>query len=52
MLGPPQAHCSDRPVLVSLERLVPPGHGYRHFDAALDLGGVRDWGAVGRHLPH
>ena len=33
MLGPPKARCLDRPVLVSLERLVPPGHFYRHLEA-------------------
>ncbi len=43
MLGPPKARCLDRPVLVSLERLVPPGHFYRHLEAKLDLGCVRDW---------
>jgi transposase len=43
MLGPPKARCLDRPVLVSLECLVPPGHFYRHLDAKLDLSFVRDW---------
>lgn len=43
MLGPPKARCLDRPVLVSLETLVPPGHFYRHLEATLDLGFVRDW---------
>ena len=43
MLGPPKARCLDRPVLVSLEALVPAGHFYRHLDAALDLSFVRDW---------
>jgi len=35
--------CLDRPVLVSLERLVPPDHFYRHLEAALDLDFVRAW---------
>ncbi|HET8627203.1 MAG TPA: transposase [Thermomicrobiales bacterium] len=43
MLGPPKARCPDRPVLVSLEALVPPDHFYRHLDAALDLSFVREW---------
>ena len=43
MLGPPKARCLDRPVLASLEDLVPAGHFYRHLDATLDLGFVRDW---------
>jgi transposase len=43
MLGPPKARCLDRPVLVSLETLVPPGHFYRHLEATLDLSFVREW---------
>ena len=42
MLGPPKARHVDRPVLVSLEDLVPPGHFYRHLEAALDLAFVRE----------
>jgi transposase len=42
MLGPPKARTLDRPVLASLEALVPAGHFYRHLEAALDLGFVRD----------
>jgi transposase len=42
MLGPPKARELDRPVLASLEALVPPDHFYRHLDAALDLSFVRD----------
>ena len=42
MLGPPKARHVDRPVRVSLEALVPPGHFYRHLEGALDLGFVRD----------
>jgi transposase len=54
MLGPPKARCLDRPVLVSLERLVPPDHFYRHLEATLDLGFVREWVAgcyAGRGRP-
>jgi len=43
MLGPPKTRCLDRPVLASLEDLVPTGHFYRHLEATLDLGFVRDW---------
>ena len=43
MLGPPKSRCMDRPVLASLEDLVPADHFYRHLDAALDLAFVRDW---------
>ncbi|HEU5425094.1 MAG TPA: IS1182 family transposase [Nitrolancea sp.] len=43
MLGPPKGRCLDRPVLVSLEGLVPAGHFYRHLEAALDLDVVREW---------
>jgi len=43
MLGPPKVRGLDRPVLVSLERLVPPDHYYRHLEAALDLDFVRAW---------
>ena len=42
MLGPPKARHVDRPVLASLEDLVPPGHFYRHLEAALDLSFVRE----------
>jgi transposase len=53
MLGPPKARHVDRPVPVSLEALVPPGHFYRHLEAALDLAFVRDlvrdrYAALGR----
>jgi transposase len=50
MLGPPKARCLDRPVLVSLEALVPPGHFYRHLEATLDLSFVREW-AADRYAP-
>src|SRR6266567_1045933 len=43
MLGPLKQRELDRSVLVSLERLVPAGHFYRHLDATLDLSFVRDW---------
>ena len=42
MLGPPKARHVDRPVLASLEDLVPPGHFYRHLEGALDLSFVRE----------
>jgi len=42
MLGPPKARHVDRPVRVSLEDLVPPGHFYRHLERVLDLSFVRD----------
>jgi transposase len=42
MLGPPKARRVDRPVLASLEALVPPDHFYRHLERALDLGFVRE----------
>jgi hypothetical protein len=43
MLGPAKRRTLDQPVVVSLERLVPADHFYRHLDAALDLSFVRDW---------
>ena len=39
MLGPPKGRALEQPVLVSLERLVPPDHFYRHLDAALEVVG-------------
>jgi transposase len=42
MLGPPKARRVDRPVLAALDDLVPPGHFYRHLEAALDLSFVRE----------
>jgi hypothetical protein len=41
MLGPPKARHVDRPVLASLETLVPPHNFYRHLEATLDLSFVR-----------
>jgi len=43
MLGPPTARTLDRPVLASLETLVPTDHFYRYLDATLDLSFVQDW---------
>ncbi len=43
MLGPSKERRLDRPVVVSLETLVPPDHFYRHLEAELDLSFVRDW---------
>src|ERR687883_875591 len=46
MLGPPKLRSVGQPITVSLERLVPPDHFYRHLDAALDLSFVREWVAA------
>jgi transposase len=43
MLGPPKPRRLDEPIAVSLEELVPPENFYRHLEAKLDLGFVRDW---------
>jgi len=43
MLGPSKTRDLDRPAIVSLERLVPADHFYRHLDAALDLSFIRSW---------
>src|SRR5215212_11505391 len=43
MLGPAQSRDLGTSVAVSLDRLVPRDHFYRHLDTALDLGFVRDW---------
>ena len=43
MLGPPKPRRLDEPVAVSLEALVPRDHFYRHLEAKLDLGFVREW---------
>jgi len=43
MLGPEKVRDLDRPILTSLEALVPAGNFYRHLDAMLDLAFVRDW---------
>ena len=43
MLGPSKSRDLNRPVVVSLERLVPPDDFYRHLDAVLDLSFVRSW---------
>src|SRR5262249_500794 len=42
MLGPPKARRVDRPVVASLEALVPPGNFYRHLAEVLDLSFVRE----------
>jgi transposase len=49
MLGPPKARRVDRPVLASLEALVPPDNFYRHLARVLDLSFVRD--LVRDHYP-
>jgi hypothetical protein len=38
----PKARHVDRPVLASLEALVPPDHFYRHLAKVLDLSFVRE----------
>jgi transposase len=43
MLGPPKPRRLDVPIAVSLEDLIPANHFYRHLDATLDLGFVREW---------
>jgi hypothetical protein len=43
MLGPAKPRRLDQPVAVSLEALVPQDHFYRHLEATLDLGFVREW---------
>ena len=43
MLGPPKDRGAvTRPVLATLEALVPAGSFYRHLERHLDLGFVRD----------
>jgi transposase len=43
MLGPPKPRRLDQPIAVSLDALVPQDNFYRHLEATLDLGFVRDW---------
>ncbi len=43
MLGPAKSRRLDEPITVSLEDLVPPHNFYRHLEATLDLGFIRDW---------
>ena len=43
MIGPAKPRRLDQPIAVSLEDLVPREHFYRHLEATLDLGFVRDW---------
>jgi transposase len=43
MLGPPKPRRLDEPLAVSLEALVPADNFYRHLEAMLDLGFVRNW---------
>jgi len=46
MLGPVKSRDLDRPVLASLETLVPQDHFYRRLEQVLDLSFVRDWVAA------
>jgi hypothetical protein len=50
MLGPSKARDLDRPIVVSLDQLVPTDHLYRHLERKLDLSFVRDW--VRTTTPH
>jgi transposase len=43
MLGPAKPRRLDQPIAVSLEDLVPRNHFFRHLEAKLSLGFVRDW---------
>ena len=43
MLGARKERRSERLVPISLEAAVPADHFYRHLEAVLDLGFVRDW---------
>jgi transposase len=43
MLGPAKPRRLDQPIAVSLEALVPADNFYRHLEATLDLGVVREW---------
>src|SRR6266567_6368383 len=43
MLGPPKLRDLHRPVVASLESLVPKDNFYRHLEQVLDLSFVRDW---------
>ncbi len=43
MLGPTRSRAADRPVLVSLDALVPKDNLYRQLDKTLDLSFVRHW---------
>src|ERR671911_384338 len=43
MLGPTKPLRLDAPIVVSLEDLIPANHFYRHLEAKLDLGFVREW---------
>src|SRR5215217_6519652 len=43
MLGPAKPRRLHEPITVSLEDLVPRDNFYRHLEAQLDLGFVRDW---------
>ena len=43
MLGPAKSRRLDAPIAVSLEDLVPQDNFYRHLEAKLDLGFVREW---------
>jgi transposase len=43
MLGPAKPRRFDEPIAISLEEVVPLNNFYRHLEATLDLGFVREW---------
>lgn len=43
MLGPPKPRRRDESIPVSVEKLIPADHFYRHFKANFDLCFIREW---------
>jgi hypothetical protein len=43
MMGPPKPRRLDQLVTDSVGALVPASYFYRHLEAKLDLGFIRDW---------
>jgi transposase len=43
MFGPAKPRHLNQPIALSLEELVPADNVYRHLEARLDLGFVREW---------
>jgi hypothetical protein len=43
MLGPPKPRRLSEPIAVSLEKLIPQDHFYRHVEAMLDLSLLASW---------
>ena len=46
MLGPPKPCRLAAPIAVSSQDLIPRDNSYRHLEAKLDLGFVREWTGV------